>query len=44
MGEDIYFCKKASMHGYTSHVDNALSDRVAHIGMKEYTIKGDCYD
>jgi len=44
MGEDIYFCKKASAHGYTSHVDHALSERIAHIGMKEFTIKGDCYD
>ena len=44
VGEDIYFCKKASAHGYTSHIDHALSERIAHIGMKEFTIKGDCYD
>ena len=44
MGEDIYFCKKAATHGHTTYVDHGLSERIAHVGTKEYTIKGDCYD
>lgn len=44
MGEDLYFCKKAAEHKHTTYVDHDLSQRIAHIGTREYTIKGDCYD
>jgi hypothetical protein len=41
-GEDLYFCKKAKSAGYNIYIDNILSQRIAHIGTREYTIKGDC--
>jgi len=44
VGEDIFFCKKAAENGYKTYIDHALSERVSHVGTKEYTIKGDCYD
>lgn len=44
VGEDIYFCKKAAEHGFTTYVDHDLSKRISHIGVQEYTIKGNCYD
>ena len=42
VGEDIYFCKHAQMHGYTVYIDHDLSDKIAHIGTRAFTLKGDC--
>ncbi len=44
VGEDIYFCDKAYKYGYTVFVDHALSDKIAHIGTRAFTIKDDCND
>lgn len=44
VGEDIYFCDKAAQHGYEVFVDHDISKKIAHIGTRAYTIKGDCYD
>lgn len=44
VGEDIYFCNKAQEHGYEVYVDHDISTKLAHVGTRAYTIKGDCYD
>ena len=44
VGEDIYFCSLAQDNGYEVNVSHDLSDRIAHIGTRAYTIKGDCND
>jgi len=44
VGEDIYFCKKAKEHGYSVFVDHAISDKIAHIGTRAFTVKEDCND
>jgi len=41
-GEDIYFCNKANEAGYKIYIENDLSNFIAHIGTRAYTIKGDC--
>lgn len=42
VGEDIYFCKKAGEHNYTVFVDHVISDKIAHVGTRAFTIKEDC--
>jgi hypothetical protein len=44
MGEDIWFCNKAKQHGYDIWLEHDLSEHIAHVGTREYTIKGDCND
>lgn len=44
VGEDIYFCNKAKEHGYSVYVDHAISDKIAHIGTRAFTVKDDCND
>ena len=44
VGEDIYFCKTANKYGYKVFVDHDLSDRIAHIGTRAFTVKDDCND
>lgn len=36
LGEDIYFCKKASVHGMQTWIDHDLSKEVKHIGTFDY--------
>lgn len=36
LGEDIYFCKKASTNGITTFIDHDLSKEVKHIGTFDY--------
>lgn len=38
-GEDIYFCKYAKDNGYEVWIDGEVSDLVAHIGTKAFTMK-----
>lgn len=44
VGEDIYFCKNAKEHGYNVYVDHTISDKIAHVGTRAFTIKDDCND
>ena len=44
VGEDVYFCTKANEAGYEVYVSHELSDKVAHIGTRAFTVKGDCDD
>ena len=44
VGEDIYFCSLANEHGYEVNISHELSDRIAHIGTRAFTVKGDCND
>jgi len=44
VGEDVYFCTKANEAGYEVYVSHKLSDRIAHIGTRAFTVKGDCND
>jgi len=44
VGEDIYFCNLANENGYEVHISHDLSDRIAHIGTRAFTVKGDCND
>ena len=44
VGEDIYFCNLASENGYEVNISHDLSDRIAHIGTRAFTVKGDCND
>lgn len=37
-GEDAYFCWKAKQAGFDTLIDHDLSNEVAHIGMREYTL------
>ena len=36
LGEDIYFCIKASDAGYRTYVDHDLSKEIKHIGSYQY--------
>ena len=44
VGEDVYFCTKANEAGYEVYVSHELSDKIAHIGTRAFTVKGDCND
>jgi hypothetical protein len=44
VGEDIYFCNLVNENGYEVHISHELSDRIAHIGTRAFTVKGDCND
>jgi hypothetical protein len=44
VGEDIYFCNKIKEHGYKIFLEHDLSKKIAHVGTRAYTIKGDCND
>lgn len=44
VGEDVYFCTKANEAGYTVWLENELSQKIAHVGTRAFTIKGDCND
>lgn len=44
VGEDVFFCKKAGEHGYELWIDNDTSMKIAHVGTKAFTIKGNCND
>ena len=44
VGEDIYFCSLANENGYEVNISHDLSDRIAHIGTRAFTVKGDCND
>lgn len=44
VGEDVYFCTKAQQQGYDIWLENDLSEHIAHVGTRAYTIKGDCND
>lgn len=44
VGEDVYFCEKANTSGFDLYIDNDLSKKIAHVGTRAYTIKGDCND
>ena len=44
VGEDVYFCTLANNNGYEVNISHELSDRIAHIGIRAYTVKGDCND
>lgn len=37
-GEDAYFCWKAKQAGFDTLLDHDLSNEIAHIGMREYTL------
>lgn len=39
MGEDLYFCNKARYFGFEVHVDNELSNKIAHVGSKSFYLK-----
>jgi hypothetical protein len=41
-GEDIYFCSKANAAGYKLYIEHDLSNFIAHVGTRAFTIKGDC--
>lgn len=42
VGEDIYFCNKANDCNYKVFIDNDLSKIISHVGVQEFTIKGNC--
>ena len=42
IGEDLYFANKADKAGYDIWIDSDLSNRIAHIGTRAYTLEGDC--
>ena len=42
VGEDIYHCNKAKEAGFDIWLENDLSENIAHIGTRAFTIKGDC--
>ena len=42
IGEDLYFANKADLAGYDIWIDSDLSNRIAHIGTRAYTLEGDC--
>lgn len=42
IGEDLYFANKADNAGYDIWIDSDLSNRIAHIGTRAYTLEGDC--
>jgi hypothetical protein len=44
IGEDVYFCTRANEAGYEVYVSHELSDKIAHIGTRAFTVKGDCND
>jgi hypothetical protein len=44
VGEDIYFCNLVNKDGYEVYISHDLSDRIAHIGTRAYTVKDDCND
>ncbi len=44
VGEDVYFCNRAGENGYEVNISHELSDRIAHIGTRAFTVKGDCND
>jgi hypothetical protein len=44
VGEDVYFCNNAHKYGYTVFVDHVISDKIAHVGTRAFTIKEDCND
>ena len=44
VGEDVYFCTKARENGYSILIEHDLSKKIAHVGTRAYTIKGDCND
>lgn len=44
VGEDVFFCKKAKENGYTVWLENELSQKLAHVGTRPFTLKGDCND
>lgn len=37
VGEDVFFCRRAKEHGFTTLIDQAVSQEVKHVGEMEYT-------
>jgi hypothetical protein len=42
IGEDLFFANKADNAGYDIWIDSDLSNKIAHIGTRAYTLEDDC--
>ena len=42
IGEDLFFANKADNAGYDIWIDSDLSNKIAHVGTRAYTLEDDC--